>query len=59
MPEGNEKIICAIDLGSFKIATLIVSVGLNNRVNLIGASSTSSKGIKKGQIIDIETQLEF
>lgn len=54
MPEGNEKIICAIDLGSSKIVTLIASVGSNGRINLIGASSVSSKGIKKGQIVDFE-----
>lgn len=55
MPDGQDRILCSIDLGSSKIATLIVSVGLNNRLNLIGASSTTSKGIKKGQIIDIES----
>lgn len=50
----NEKIICSIDSGSSKIVTLIVSVGESERIRLIGASSVPSKGIKKGQIIDIE-----
>ncbi len=51
---NKEKIICSIDLGSSKIATLIASVGSNGRINLIGAESVSSKGIKKGQIVDFE-----
>lgn len=55
MPDGQDRILCSIDIGSSKIATLIVSVGSNNRINLTGASSTPSKGIKKGQIIDIES----
>ena len=50
----NEKITCSIDIGSSKIATLIVSIGLNDRINLIGVSSTPSRGIKKGQITDID-----
>lgn len=51
----KEKIICSIDLGSSKIVTLIASVGSNDRINLIGASSVPSKGIKKGQIVDFES----
>ncbi len=52
---AKERILCAIDIGSSKIATLIVSLGLNNRINLIGVSSTPARGIKKGQIVDIES----
>ncbi len=51
----NEKIICALDIGTSKIATLIASIGVNNRINLIGASSVTSKGIRKGQVVDIES----
>ncbi len=51
----NEKIICSLDIGSFNIKTLIVSIGLNNKLSLIGVSSTPSRGIKKGQIVDIES----
>lgn len=54
MPDGKDRIICSIDLGSSKIATLIASVESNGRINLIGASSVPSKGIRKGQIVDFE-----
>lgn len=54
MPDGKDRILCSIDLGSSKIVTLIASIGQNNRINLIGAASVPSKGIKKGQIVDFE-----
>lgn len=52
---AKDKVICAIDVGSSKIATLIASVGEDDRLNLIGVSATASKGVKKGQVVDIES----
>lgn len=51
---AKDKIICAIDTGSSKIATLIASLGEDDKINLIGVSAVNSRGIKKGQIVDIE-----
>lgn len=51
---AKDKVLCAIDAGSSKIATLIASVGEDARINLIGVSAVNSRGIKKGQIVDIE-----
>lgn len=52
---AKDKVICAIDAGSSKITTLIASIGEeDDRINLIGVASVPSKGIKKGQIVDIE-----
>lgn len=58
---ARDKIICAIDVGSSKIATLIASVGeelpgggRSDKINLIGVSATPSKGVKKGQVVDID-----
>lgn len=50
-------------MGSGKIATLISQVAqdpvsLETSVNIVGASSTPSRGIKKGQIVDIEEAVE-
>lgn len=50
----RDKVICGIDVGSSKIATIIASVGEDDRINLIGVSSTPSRGVKKGQVVDIE-----
>lgn len=50
----KDRVVCAIDVGSSKIATLIASVGEDDRINLIGVSAVNSKGVRKGQIVDIE-----
>lgn len=50
----KDKVICGIDIGSSKIATLIASVDEEGKINLIGVSSTSSKGVRKSQVVDIE-----
>lgn len=51
---AKDKIICGIDVGSSKIATLIASVDDTGKINLIGVSSTTSKGVKKDQVVDID-----
>lgn len=55
---AKDKVVCGIDVGSSKITTLIATVGEDSRVNLIGVSATVSKGVKKGQIVDIESAVE-
>ncbi|OGE14932.1 cell division protein FtsA [Candidatus Daviesbacteria bacterium RIFCSPHIGHO2_12_FULL_37_11] len=62
---ARDKVICAIDVGSSKIATLIASIGdelpgggRSDKINLIGVSATPSKGVKKGQVVDIDDAVE-
>ncbi|OGM24924.1 cell division protein FtsA [Candidatus Woesebacteria bacterium RIFCSPHIGHO2_01_FULL_39_28] len=60
---NKNKIVAAIDIGSSKIATLIAQVAtdpasLENNINIVGANSVESKGVKKGQIVDIEEAVE-
>jgi cell division protein FtsA len=52
---AKDKVISAIDVGSSKIATLIATIGEDDRINIIGAASVPSRGVKKGQIVDIES----
>lgn len=51
---AKDKVLCAVDVGSSKISTLISSIGEDERINLIGVSAVTSRGVKKGQIVDIE-----
>ncbi len=55
---AKDKIVCGIDVGSSKIATLIATIGEDDRINLIGVSATPSRGVKKGQVVDIESAVE-
>lgn len=51
----SETLICGIDIGSTKVATI---VGLksqeNNEIRIIGFNTTPSRGVKKGLIVDID-----
>lgn len=51
---ARDKVVCAVDAGSSKISTLIASITDDGKVNLIGVSATTSKGIRKDQVVDIE-----
>jgi len=51
---NKSRIITGIDIGSSKIAVLIAQVPSEEEVNVIGVSQVASRGVKKGQIIDIE-----
>lgn len=55
---AKDRIISAIDLGSSKIVTLIASVGEDDRINIIGVAATPSKGVKRGQVVDIEEAVD-
>ncbi len=60
---NRSKIIAAIELGSSKTATVIAQItsdegSYQERVNIIGVSSVVSKGVKKGQIVNIEEAVE-
>ena len=51
---AKDKVICGIDVGSSKIATLIASVDEVGKINLIGVSSTASRGVRRNQVVDID-----
>lgn len=60
---SKTNIVSAIELGSSKITTLISqvqtdSVSYETSINIVGASTVDSRGIKKGQIVDIEEAVE-
>lgn len=59
MPRSN--IIAGIDIGSSKISTIIASTlseDQEEKVRIIGVASSPSKGIRKGQIVNIEETTE-
>jgi cell division protein FtsA len=53
---AKDNIISAIDIGSSKITCLITSPSIDEekKVNVVGAATTPSRGIRKGQVVDIE-----
>jgi len=60
---NKPKVIAGIELGSAKISTVLAQVSTDETeqeltINVIGAASAESKGIKKGQIVNIEEAVE-
>ena len=50
---ADSKIAVGIDIGSSKIATIIGQIQ-EEGINILGVSEVPSRGIRKGQIVDIE-----
>jgi cell division protein FtsA len=50
----SKKIIAGIDVATSKIATVIASLPETGLLNILGVSFNPSRGIRKGQIVDIE-----
>ncbi|MFW6110001.1 MAG: cell division protein FtsA [Patescibacteria group bacterium] len=54
----KERIVSGIDVGSSKVTSVIASVSPEGKVSVIGVSTVSSQGIKKGVVVDIDTAVE-
>ncbi|MDO8340629.1 MAG: cell division protein FtsA [Candidatus Woesebacteria bacterium] len=60
---NKSKIIAGIEIGSSKTSTVVAQVSIDEAtfeeiINIIGVSSVESKGVKKGQIVNIEESVE-
>lgn len=60
---AKNRIVAGIELGSSKIATVVSQVSVEpttfeTSVSVVGVSSVESRGIRKGQIVDIEEAVE-
>lgn len=52
---AKTRVIAGIDIGSSKVATLIAQYNEEeDKISVVGVSQVPSKGIRKGQIVDIE-----
>lgn len=54
----RDRIVIGIDIGSSKITTIIGSIPLEGPIHIIGVSTVESRGLKKGQVVDIEQATE-
>ncbi len=51
---AKERILVGIDVGSSKITTVVASYSQDNTPTVIGVATVLSKGIRKGQVVDID-----
>lgn len=50
---ARDRTISSIDIGSSKITTLIATAGEEDLVNVLGVSTVPSRGLRKGQVVNI------
>lgn len=50
----RDKVVCGIDVGTSKITTVIATIKEDAPLNIIGVATVDSKGLRKGQVVDIE-----
>lgn len=50
---AKDKIVVGIDIGSAKVTTLIAQID-SDQINIIGVAAVPSRGLRKGQVVDIE-----
>jgi cell division protein FtsA len=54
-----DKLICGIDIGSSKIATIVgIHSQEQNTVRIIGFNATPARGVRKGLVVDIDKVTE-
>jgi cell division protein FtsA len=51
---ARDRISAGIDIGTSKITTLIATIEEDGDARIIGVSSVASRGLRKGQIVNIE-----
>ncbi|MFH0749799.1 MAG: cell division protein FtsA [Candidatus Gottesmanbacteria bacterium] len=51
---ARDRILAGIDIGTSKITTVISSVSEEQELRVVGVSTVPSKGLRKGQIVNIE-----
>lgn len=51
---AHDRTVSGIDVGTSKITTLIATIPEEGDVRVIGVSSVASRGIRKGQVVNIE-----
>lgn len=50
----KDKVVVGIDIGSTKVTTIIATLLEDSIPNVIGVSSTPARGLRKGQVVDID-----
>src|SRR3989338_8351744 len=56
---AKSKVLAGIDIGSSKVSTLIAQYNEEeDKISVVGVSSVPSRGVRKGQIVDIDEAAE-
>jgi cell division protein FtsA len=55
---GNNRLVAGLDIGTSKIAVIVAEVDQYGHLNVIGVGNSSSEGLKRGNVINIEKTVQ-
>ncbi len=58
MSKDNRDLLVGLDIGTSKVVALVAELGPEGQFNVLGLGQTSSKGLKKGVVVNIEATVQ-
>jgi cell division protein FtsA len=58
MSKDNRDLLVGLDIGTSKVVALVAELSPEGQFNVLGLGQTSSKGLKKGVVINIEATVQ-
>ncbi|MDP3621615.1 MAG: cell division protein FtsA [Polynucleobacter sp.] len=58
MSKDNRDLLVGLDIGTSKVVALVAELGADGQFNVVGVGQTSSKGLKKGVVVNIEATVQ-
>lgn len=58
MPKQDQNLIVGLDIGTTKICCVVADLQPDGRLDIIGIGTHSSRGLRKGVVIDIDSTVE-
>ena len=58
MSKDNRDLLVGLDIGTSKVVALVAELSPEGQFNVLGLGQTSSKGVKKGVVVNIEATVQ-
>jgi cell division protein FtsA len=55
---ANEQIFVGLEIGTTKISVIVAEARADDQISILGVGETPSRGVRKGEIVDMETVTE-
>ena len=55
---ANEQIFVGLEIGTTKISVIVAEARTDDQISILGVGETPSRGVRKGEIVDMETVTE-
>jgi len=58
MSKDNRDLLVGLDIGTSKVVALVAELEADGQFNVVGVGQTTSKGLKKGVVVNIEATVQ-